>query len=88
MLLSHLMFLSFLVLLLVGHFLSVLFDRIFATNLSPSPNTRCQNRENYPLLSGADAKSAVRCVTGQDREHGARGSNNSSLSNNEIRYTK
>jgi hypothetical protein len=24
--------------LLVGHFLSVLFDRIFATNLSPSPN--------------------------------------------------
>jgi len=37
MLLSHLMFLSFLVLLLVGHFLSVLFDRIFATNPSPSP---------------------------------------------------
>jgi hypothetical protein len=26
------------------------------------------------LLSGADVKSAVRCVTGQDREHGARGS--------------
>jgi hypothetical protein len=26
------------------------------------------------LLSSADAKSAVRCVTGQDREHGARGS--------------
>jgi hypothetical protein len=59
----------------------------FATNLSPSPNTRCQDRENYPLLSGADAKSAVRCVTGQDQEHGARGSNNSSLSNNAIRCT-
>ena len=59
----------------------------FATNLSPSPNTRCQDRENYPLLSGADAKSAVRCVTGQDREHGARGSNNSSLSSNAIRCT-
>ena len=74
MLLSHLMFLSFLVLLLVGHFLSFLFDRIFPTNPSPSPNTRCQDRESYPLLSSADAKSAVRCVTGQDREHGARGS--------------
>jgi hypothetical protein len=59
----------------------------FATNLSPSPNTRCQDRENYPLLLGADAKSAVRCVTGQDQEHGARGSNNSSLSNNAIRCT-
>jgi hypothetical protein len=77
------MFLSFLVLLLVGPF-----SFRFATNLSPSPNTRCHDRESYPLLSGADAKPAVRCVTGQDREHGARGSNNSSLSNNEIRYTK
>ena len=68
------MFLSFLVLLLVGHFLSVLFDRIFATNPSPSPNTRCQDRKSYPLLSGADAKSVVRCVDEQDGEHGARGS--------------
>ena len=74
MLLSHLMFLSFLVLLLVGHFLSVLFDRIFATNLSPSPNTRCQDRKSYSLLSGADAKSVVRCVDEQDGEHGVRGS--------------
>ena len=73
--------------LLAGHFLSFLFDRIFPTNPSPSPNTRCQDRESYPLLSGADAKSVVRCVTGQDQEHGARGSNNSSLSNNAIRYT-
>ena len=71
MLLSHLMFLSFLVLLLVGH---VLFDRIFATNLSPSPNTRCQDRKSYSLLSGADAKSVVRCVDEQDGEHGVRGS--------------
>jgi hypothetical protein len=70
MLLSHLMFLSFLVLLLVGH---VLFDRIFATNLFPSPNTRCQDRKSYSLLSGADAKSVVRCVDEQDGEHGVRG---------------
>jgi len=66
---------------------SVIFFPFCSTNLSPSPNTRCQDRENYPLLSAANAKSAVRCVTEQDREHGARGSNNSSLSNNEIRYT-
>ena len=38
------------------------------------PKHRCQDRENYPLLSGADAKSTVRYVTGQHREHGARGS--------------
>ena len=55
-------------------FLPFRFDRIFSTNPSPSPNTRCQDRKSYPLLSGADAKFAVRCVTGQDREHGARGS--------------
>ncbi len=55
-------------------FLPFRFDRIFATNPSPFPNTRCQDRKSYPLLSGAYAKSAVRCATGQDREYGARGS--------------
>jgi hypothetical protein len=48
---------------------------VFLRQIPLHPHTQdVKDRLSYSLLSDADVKSAVRCVTGQDGEHGARGS--------------